>query len=73
MHHGQLEMDGYLIFCGHCLQKVQVVTAVKLQEVLLLSWYWPETLHEPPCMCLSQMPCEHVSAYACRAMHLCVL
>ena len=73
MHHSQLEMHSYLIFSGHCLQKVQVVTAVELQEVLFLSWYWSETLHEPPCMCLSQMPCEQVSADACTSMHLCVL
>ncbi len=55
MHHSQLEMDAYLIFSGHCLQKVQVVTAMELQEVLFLSWYWPETLHEQPCMCLLPM------------------
>ena len=66
-------MDFYLIFSGHCLQKAQVVTAVELQEVLLLSWYWPETLHETPCMCLSQMSCVQVSACACTAMHLCAL
>ncbi len=60
MHDSQLVMDCYLIFSGHCLQEAQVVTAVKLQEVLLLSWYWPETLREPPCMCLSHMSCMQV-------------
>ena len=34
----------YLVVSGDCLQKAEIVIAVKFEEILLLSWYWPEAL-----------------------------